>query len=436
MFTGWLAVGGVEVINDARAVTYARALGIPGIKRIPPATLVAALGDAAYTTPTADDAPWYDPVVPASARFAGIIGLSILGGGSTPRTRVMTPRLGDGSSASAPRYGHRELAVTALLVGADEQALSYGVAWLASALRGDLCQDNVDGDNVCLFTATPTCPGDALVCGDAEQRTLFRSTVFDGPRVVSTRKISVPTCAPGQQPAVAEVEFNIAATHPFLYRAPVDIAAEVGFVFPEPSATCSINWIPVGSGACPGLIPCAPGDDCMTDPLAPPLPYIPTVPVRVDPADCTTAIDKAAATITVPPGVMPGWLDVVPIITISTGGQNMRRIAIRFAGHSTPEPCSEILTGRCAACAEIRIPFLPLGSTFTLDGRTERAWVDCPYAGEGAANPQLFGADGEPVEWPVVDCGGSLCIQVTAEADHTSVDATVTVQLVAREDAA
>lgn len=140
MFEGWFKIGGIEVINVERLMTYIRA----GYK---PTTfdfespvgscegLGAAIGDGEYLTPSLDEAPWFDPTNDATEGFAGVMPLSITGLEGTTRTANVVERLGNGGLAQLSRRTTRTISVQALLVGTDAAATRAGLQWLTTTLE-------------------------------------------------------------------------------------------------------------------------------------------------------------------------------------------------------------------------------------------------------------------------------------------------------------
>lgn len=136
-YDGYLRLNGVEIANAARTTRYLENLmptfGFKGCQTCE--GLEAALGDT-YTTPLTDGAPWYDPSMPSSGAFYGFYPLSIDGIDDSTREAVTTELLGDGSITNRPRYAGRDVRVNGLLIGATEQAVETGMAWLNRALEG------------------------------------------------------------------------------------------------------------------------------------------------------------------------------------------------------------------------------------------------------------------------------------------------------------
>lgn len=156
-YEGYLKANGVEIANAARTSRYMENLlptfGFKGCQDCE--GLEAALG-ASYTTPLADNAPWYDPLMPASGAFYGFYPLSIEGIDDSTREAVTTELVGDGSITNRPRFAGRDIRVNGLLLGATEQAVDTGMAWLNRALSGP-CEGTDDclGGDLEFYSSCP-----------------------------------------------------------------------------------------------------------------------------------------------------------------------------------------------------------------------------------------------------------------------------------------
>lgn len=411
MYEGWLALAGTELVNNERATVYAEKLGIHGVGCSPCPDFHLSVGDAEYTNPAADDAPWYDPRYPASERFAGFIGMAVDGMGGTG---VRTPiDLRDGALIGGLRRAQREIGVTALAVAADAQALSYGMAWLASALRGAVCM-SCRGDFACCFAACPT--GD----GSADVRTLVDVGLLDGPTVSDRERLGA-TCAGGDG-MIATVEYTLVAGLPYFYHEPVSVD------FPPLTAVSGIVDPPA---ACPGDV-----GECTPDPACTAIPARPAAPVPTNPCECTFTAGKGA-TIQVPAAYLGRWTETVPVLTIYTGPTtDLKCMRVRF--YRNPRDLACLAVGAkdpCDFCDEFGISFVPKGSSLIVDGRNRTVTLDCS-ATKGAApqGPYLYASPGRAFAWPTFDCPGGMCVEfMAAQIDPA---ARITLALVAREDAA
>ena len=424
MFTGYLELAGTEIVSTERARAYAAGLGITSVRCEPCPNLPAVLGDKPYTLPQQDNAPWYDPAVPASREFAGVVGLDVAGADGTGQ-RTPTDLLGDGAAIGPLRRARRELTWRVALLASTDCGLSYGLSWLASALRGGACDTGgCRGDKLCVFACCPT--GD----GTNQLRHLYHVGLLDAPTVKTVYQIAGATssCATGATKGgshIAEVEFSIVAGIPYWYRDPVPIAG---------------SDITSGGDAGPGDdSDCQPEADCLFDPTCPAPGPPPTPPIPTDPCYPTGAFPARREVVTVPAGRVPAWSETVPIVQVNTGRGVLRRLTVRFYTNPAGKPCGDALDP-CLACAEMSIPYLPAGTLLTVDGRTRRAYVDCSGGAgpEALAEPVLYGPAGGLFTWPVFGCGGTggMCIEIVSDARYSAYNMTTNVQICARDDAA
>lgn len=423
MYSGYLAFAGNEIINSARATAYATAMAITTVRCPPCETLSRASGDTPYSSPDMDDAPWYDPVEPASKEFAGLLGLEVVGGSHTVATRAITALVDNGAALSPLRRPHREIQFRTLAMASTERALSYGLSWLAAALRGGFCGSGCSGDQMCFYTACPTCPPwsgvDTDPCMDlagSYWRQMFNVGLLTMDAPSDIRRI-----AGGW---VAQLQFTLAAGDPFIYREP--LLAATG---PQPGQVLP-NYVDPGVPA-----ECTEAADCLRDSTCPtpPAPILPPLPT--DACFPTGPFTASRVMLTLPSGRTPAWQEKVPLIYIKAGSKTLRRLTVRWYTNPVERDCATS-SDPCTACAEINLPFIPAGSTLTIDGRSQSATVDCPGGpGLATARPTLYGRGGTPFSWPVFSCTDSMCLEVIAQADSIANDAKIDIYDVVREDA-
>jgi hypothetical protein len=147
MWNGYLAMGGLEVLNSPRAVAYSRSAGCPSTWLSDPDpcdTLEEALGHTEYDAESIQNAPWYDARVPESARFYGayVIALSNLSDATTEAESVQ--RIGAGSVVTGIREASRRVRATVMLTAEGMDALEHGAQWLKATTKANAC--GVHGD--------------------------------------------------------------------------------------------------------------------------------------------------------------------------------------------------------------------------------------------------------------------------------------------------
>ena len=151
-FRNYLRYDGVELTNVARLVAYTDTMGLGFFKcgDICPALsdvlADAGLRQSTYTTPDQSQfAPWYDPVDPDSARFAGIHVLDATNWESSMWRAAAVQSLTDGGFVQRGRFTAREMTFRVLLLGVDMAACRYGFNWLTTILRvGSPCLPSND----------------------------------------------------------------------------------------------------------------------------------------------------------------------------------------------------------------------------------------------------------------------------------------------------
>lgn len=441
-FVGYALLAGNEILNSNRVIAYARALGITSLTCGACDTLGRALNENDYTSPDADNAPWWDPTVVASKDFAGVLGLEITGLDTPVNVREVIPLARNGGALNPLNRRVREIQIRAALFARTECALSYGRSWLAAATRGGNCGLDCVGDEFCFLTCCPQdCPepedGEPDTCGDSEWRTLFNVGILEGPVVRPAVRISGGW--------MQEVTVTFSAGNPFIYRiATLAAAGPVGGEVLPNYEEDPDKWVCLDEAT--NCVDEAVGGACG----ALPAPILPVIPA--DPCFPVGKFVAWRAVISLPDGLTPFWLETVPLIRLRTGPagappapNGLRRLILRWYTNPTGLDCRTALQnpditqrdlGPCDVCAEIQIPVVPPNSTLTLDGRTERAWVDCPGGpGLATAEPFVYGRRGTAFQWPVFACGQTMCLEIIAQADSVQPGTSWEVFAVAREDA-
>lgn len=449
-YDGYMSYNGVEIINTRRTAAYLNHFGIPAIGcRSCPA-------GASYYEPASDGAPWMDDAVPWSADFLGFYGLDISGVRAATGVRTPVPRIGYGAVMGQLRHGPREITVAAKGFALSEAGMSWGQSWLANVLEAGSgvpgCQTSCTGVPLGLYAWCPDCQADPVACAVAP-RTLFDAAVMQTPEYENKRRLGLD-CGRGR-PWMWDADFLIGTGLPFGYQPTIPIADRLPFVTPvlwpcvdwvahtPGSGTCtlpdcSINvngacmvWTPVGDPACAD--PCdVYGGQCLADPLCP-IPQPPPAPITsADPCVCLISMNPLTTMTNIPVGTVPRSATFVPVMQVSAGSADLRKLLLRFYRASAGEVCTYSNLGNCDVIGEVGIPYLPAGSTLLLDGRQEQAVVTC--ADGRSASPVLYTTDGPMASWPVMGCADAWCVAVTADGDFVATDAWASVSVAVRDD--
>lgn len=473
----YLNLAGTEIVNHARLQAYLESIGSPldspSVCGCP--TFDAALvGDEPYTTPAGDDAPWYDPDVPASAEFAGLLVLDVEGLDDNPVAREVTTGVLGGAAIGPAREQPRTLTVSAVLLGSTCCGVAYGLRWLGEALAG-CTGSGCGGDCLTLFDCCPSVAQDPEDFAAAHRRTLRRVALVDGPRETARHGDGCSGSGGCQIGAdIVQVEFILTAGKPWLWRDPVpvldvavptddgtecivwcvhtpgaprppkpvclepsDEACPPGAVpveFTEGDATCGVVWsdepVEPPCETC-RLAPCPSAEELCTDDRC----QTPTPPVPPPPETCwCRALAVNAEVYELDLSDWPRWFGSVPVIEVRAGSQTLRRVTITFFERTAAHEgmtCEQVVQQeRCAPAAVYEVGYVPRGGVMTLDGQVGRATVDCP--GGASLTPDAFGRDGGPLDFPLLTCA-RYCVLVEADAIYTPADdATVAISLSGR----
>lgn len=415
MLPDYLVIGGVEVVNSARATAYSRTVDDCGNVTTScfdcPEGTEKWLNDGEdYQGVRQDPAPWYDRAIPESAEFTGVVGLDITG-----TSNGVYPSSGVGSAML------REIEFTVGLSAASECGLSYGFGWLVNALGKPTCNTaGCVGQQACMLACCPDIVD--VDTGEASNdpiRALFDVVTVEGPKIDeqswgATRR--------------ATVTFTIRTSNVGVYRnATPDTTLEFR----------PINGRPVTLDLGAVYEDCEDPPDCSVDPNCQPpdLGRLPEPPV--DPCYPSDPFPAFRSLATVDSRHMSSTFDVVPVVTVQSGRRSLRNLVVRLYNNPFGADCARLPElNPCRACADIIVPYIPADGKATIDARTGRSLVECrSELGLSTHVPTVFGPRGTLGELPVIQCGSGLCVEVYT-ASSVAEDATVMLELMVRQEAA
>ncbi len=436
-YDGYLCLGGIEIVNKGR---LSQMIGIGrGPEGImckdcaPCPEMDEALGYVGGYNPAEN--PWYDPNIPDSDDFAGLLVTSITGlePGNTFSTTPITENATVG--ATLKRRAHRaapQIVVTGLLMARTCAGMEYGYAWLRSAVRGSCTPTNFcSGDDLTFIVGPPNFPDED--CGPVDfpaelvpyLRTFKGAAIVDGPKITSIVPRGCPSC---YECGMLEVQFTLSAADPCIYHEPIDLGG-ASFVLIEDS-DC-IEWIfdPDGTEDCSD--DCPPAPNCAVDPrcvdLAPPA--MPTI-VSSCVNDCISG-DQFRACLTIPGGTFPSNTEGTVVLTINSGDLPLTNIEVDV--WENPIDLDPAQLEDCAKCASLAISYVAANSSLVIDGTQRTSTINCPLGTSVRANPYIANTNGTiNFTYPLFDCAGDYTICIRARgpiADNASVD----VVAVARE---
>ncbi|MCX4550617.1 MULTISPECIES: hypothetical protein [unclassified Streptomyces] len=474
----YLALGGTEIANHARLDTYLGTVGSPldsstvcGCQTFD-AVLV---GDEPYTTPDdpASPAPWYDPAVPESAEFCGLLVLDVGGLDDHPVQRQVTAAVTGGAALGPARTQARTVTVTGVLLGATCCGVDYGLRWLAQALGGTTGAQ-CGGDCLELYNCCPAQFEDPGEFAEQHRRTVRRVALVSAPTVTARAGngcSGTGGCSVGAD--MLTVEFVLSAATPWMWTDPVTVIDQVPVPTddgtecitwcvhggpPDPSVpicieladtcpdgevgvpfgdSCATGWPATeGTGPCSGgcrLAACPDMDDLCRDPNC----RTPAPPVPPPPGTCfchALAVNTAAYELDLTS--FPAWFGLAPQIEVYSGSGELRNLTVtvveRPDGTDESVSCEDIASaGRCDAAMVVEVGYVAAGATLTVDGQIGRALVDC--AGECETASDVYGRDGTPLEVPLLRAR-RYCVLLEADAITTpATDATLSLAVSGQE---
>lgn len=403
MFSGFIQLGGEEIANAARTRAYVKnnlpTFPLKSTENL--GELTAVLGHAPYTSPAADNAPWYEPRRPETARFYGFYPLSIEGADSSTRTAAVLEGIHNGGTVAQSRHTTRQIRVRGVLIAKDQLALTAGAAWLAGALEAQNCSDNLTGSCggawLGLFAAPPAVgiwPTQSNERpGWAYERNFVDVVCVEGPTVIKDYHLTNGDLDCGG--AMREVDFLLVAGTPFCYGPTSTLSTLYSKnLFGNLSSPWDDNVL-----SCP-----APPKTVILDPSCPVVPPPPRPPVIPNPCvqnptgwwRLTKVIDKS---------YVADWHPTVASIEIVNIGQaDIGQMRVRF--YPNPFNYTAVDLDPCGWCAEFILGYLPATKALTLDGVARQAWIGS--AGDPvkvSASNLLFGTGGIPMSWPELSNG-------------------------------
>lgn len=386
MYDGYLALGGTEILNRARAGAYLRLLlgGRVDVLR-EDAALRTALGQGAYTSPAANSAPWVTGARPAGGRFLGLFPGKIEGAEDSTRSVEVTELSGNGAVMTSPRYGSLEMRFVATAFALDEEAMEEGWAWLKQSLSNDGCSDaslGCTGREAKLFAAMPATTAEALTSA----RVFHRVETTEGPLVSN----KFPVTDKGF--VMWEVEFTLTAGIPWAFTTLSDVGTlnmDNASNFQDPAGeNCAVTADAY--------------NDYVDDPFFTGISRPPRPPVILPP-NIISLTSWRRLTSTIPSAQTQRWGRVAPVVHVSTTNA-IQYLRLRFYQSGKAS---------CNFDGEFVISYIPKNAVLTLDSIKREATLRLSNGKIVPAGHLLFGSHGRPFLWPTLGCQHTY--QMTAD---------------------
>lgn len=395
MYEGFLTFGGAEILNSNRTLSY--------LKQHAPTLDVLCdiqedfgdiVGDGEYDSPSADGAPWYSDGLPDSDDFWGFFPQRVEGIENSTRLVEVTELSGDGAVQSLPRHGSREVRVRATGFAKTKAAMSAGMVWLREALDTDNCGSagGCEGGELNYFTEAPA---DTIEAG-TRQRTMFRVSPLDGPRVTEFM--------PSRTVVMWQVEFVLSVGVPWAYSSIIDgvIIDDIAGV-EAAQVACNLS-----ESAYETLVFDPQGTPVVRPPLAP----------TIDPTPMPVTWYRRT-------GILPAKMAkrtgrMAPQIEVyAESVMRMMRIRIYETGAD--------LSG-CGFESEFVITYMPAGSFLQFDSIAQQIHLVDSAGNVHQASNLVIGADGRPLTWPTLACPVSYTVVVDTQAIQSGTTVTTSIR--------
>lgn len=293
--------------------------------------------------------------------------------------------------------------VSSITVEVDEFVRDYVISDHGAG-EGSLWAEVYGAALVSSATVTANTGSVVQECRDTFLRQLHNVVVAEGPRVL--RDIY-----PSTGGALRVVEMVFRALSPRTLRSTIDIAGvDRGTLWSAPNV--SIDMLDHEIPLCE--VERVPWRDVLANPLCPLDPPPPLPPAAT--GRCLPATRFAVAyQISIPNGVVPEWTEMVPTLAIRAGDQGVYGVRVRFLANPLGLGADEI--DPCSECASYAINFIPRGTTMTVDGTIERAYIS---VGDQTFNSRaaLYSTrEGQEFSWPALACGVGYLVIVEIAAD-------------------
>lgn len=428
----YLCLGGVEIANPCRLMSYVRRTNAPrphgswSVTETCQECCCEDFNDGPYTYPSdvtvgVSTAPWADALRPETDEFFGVHIRTI--DMTTPMTRIGATDQTLGRLATKKRT----ITVEADLVSSTERGAVYGYQWLVQALLdASQCGPNGCTDQAIIYVSCDTVTGDGA-------RRLFG---------VGLAEIDDITPIDGSFPnrAGKRVRFVLEAEIPWLYSiddASCVIASEWDLGPVLSSADCDSIWSSWLARICETPVvlavdTCALPADCAPAqaPIVPPTPLSSCFcePIYAAVQCCSTPI-------------VPDWSQAVLTLVIEAGPTAMRNARVVVYENPTNKPCpSEVFPADAVfqywsdqvPVANLEISYMPPFSKLIIDGKIGTITLEC--AGECFdADAYVTGANSTVWQDPIVECvTGSLCACMYVDAANTDPAAKLSIYVTER----
>ncbi len=124
------------------------------------------------------------------------------------------------------------------------------------------------------------------------------------------------------------------------------------------------------------------------------------------------------------------YFDTIPTMVVRTFSGDERQVRIRYYANPFQRALADL--DPSDFCAELIVSYLPADSVLTLDGVSESAWASVAGAPAINANHLLYGSDGLPATWPILECGIGYYVTVDVPPESAPGNISIGLQMATR----
>lgn len=336
--------------------------------------------DTPYVDPITDGVCWYDPAVPESGEFLGVIVLNDPVKGNSTFSREVTDGFVEGSILQRPRLRGRSFAFEVLLVATSCEGMAFGKEWLRRLLEDTLC--NAGGSCQSCFgrelSLRRFCPDGTST--DNGVHSWLSVGAIDGPQTVEESARRECCCV------LQKMTFTLQSESPYSFGVESELCSEVAD--PETNFIRCFDWnkdcLDCG---CASAVEC---DRCKYDPVCTCFPF--TIPEPVIEEGCGycepfARIVQCCCTNDLPAGYDSAFrIQIYSGVDVNNPGYlntGMRNFQLKIYENPrgiaciTDDDSYDVWCGSGPPCAQLQISYIPADSTLTIDGRTNRITLEC-----------------------------------------------------------
>jgi len=338
--------------------------------------------DGPFLNPIDDGVCWFDPEIPESEDFLGVVILNIGGLRDSTFSREVTDGFIEGSILQRPKTIGRSFVFDVLLVATSCEGRNYGEEWLRALLEGGPC-GNKRACGTCAgqpLTIRVACPDDDYT--DDGLHTWFNSGLVDGLTMVDGGSPTGAGCC-----NLTRYTFTMHSESPYSFSAIGEPQCEIEAS--EDGYIRCFDWMRDCFECCDDENSGC--DRCLDDPLCTCFTFpLPTTDLSTGPCpDCPPLASNFACCCT---DDLPAGYDTAFKIDIYTGKDwsnqdfvqtGMRDFRMAIYENPVDLPCItddetyELWCSRGTPCSEFSVRYLPYDSTLTIDGRTNTITITC-----------------------------------------------------------